>query len=693
LGRTLRAVPAWGWLALLILFSFLVRATLARGMVAPFIMVDELVYSELAKSLADKGQFLVRGVGSAGYSLVYPLLISPAYALFDNLTDAYAAVKTINALVMSLAAVPVYLLARRVLSELYALFAAGLALAIPSMTYTGTVMSENAFYPVFLAAALALVLVLEKPTWRRQLALLVVLGIAYATRQQALALLPALLTAPPLLAALRGGGVRATLRPFASLYAVLAALAALVVVAQIVRGNSPTDLLGAYSVVGETHYHPAEVLRYLAYHWAELDLYLGVVPLAATVVLLGVGRTLEPRLQALAAGTVALAFWLVLVVAAFASAFAFRIQERNTFVVSPLFLILLLAWVERGAPRPRWLTVGAAAGCALLVLAIPFERFIGTPAISDTLMLLPWWSVQDTTGLEWIAEIVFALAVALASAFVLVPRRFALALPIVVLAYFVVVFKPVWAGSHGLKQASAGALFQGIRGAPRDWIDAAVPAGSNVDVLWTGRADRFTVNINEFFNRTVGEILYTGAPTPGGIGEQQVRVDPVDGVVRNVHGRPVRVAYVLTDGSITPDGKLVARDPLLGTALWRVDGDLVSTTSVVGLYPQDSWSGPAVTWTRRRCHGGDLRVELSSDPTLFPDVRQRVVAVSTGGRDVRTAAVSFPSDKTASLHVPMSRGAKTCVVRFRVAPTAVPGKGDPRELGAHFNAFVYRPAR
>jgi hypothetical protein len=339
------------------------------------------------------------------------------------------------------------------------------------------------------------------------------------------------------------------------------------------------------------------------------------------------------------------------------------------------------------------LTLGAAAGTALLVLAIPFERFIGTPAISDTLMLLPWWSVQDTTGLEWVAEIVFALAVALASAFAFVPRRFAVALPIVVLAYFVIVFKPIWSGAHGLKQASAGALFQGIRSAPRDWIDAAVPAGSNVDVLWTGRSDRFTVNLNEFFNRTVGDILYTGAPTPGGIGERGVHVDPVDGLVRDDRGRPVRVAYVLTDGSITPDGKLVGRDPLLGTALWRVGGDLVSTTSVSGIYPGDSWSGPVVTWTRRRCHGGDLRVEISSDPSLFPGVQQRVVAVSTGGRDTHTSSLSFPSDRTATLHVPMSRDARTCMVRFRVTPTATPGPSDPRKLGVHFNAFVYRPAQ
>ena len=241
MGRALRSVPAWGWLALLILVSFLVRADLARGIVAPFIMVDELVYSELAKSLAEQGSFLVRGVHSAGYSLVYPLLISPAYLLFDNLTQAYAAVKTINAIVMSLAAIPAYLLARRVVSEPYALFAAGLALALPSLAYTGTVMSENAFYPVFLATVLLFVLVLESPTWRRQLALLVGLGVAYSTRQQALALVPALLTAPLLLALFRRQNWRTTLRPFAGLYVGVATLAVLVLGAQAARGRSPAD--------------------------------------------------------------------------------------------------------------------------------------------------------------------------------------------------------------------------------------------------------------------------------------------------------------------------------------------------------------------------------------------------------------------------------------------------------------------
>ena len=126
-------------------------------------MVDELIYSELAKSFASDLGFAVRGVPMRGYGAVYPILIAPAYALFDRIPDAYAAVKTINSLVMSLAAVPAYLIARRVVGKWPALLAALLTVAVPSMVYTATVMTENVYYPVFLLAALALVALLERP--------------------------------------------------------------------------------------------------------------------------------------------------------------------------------------------------------------------------------------------------------------------------------------------------------------------------------------------------------------------------------------------------------------------------------------------------------------------------------------------------------------------------------------------------
>jgi hypothetical protein len=114
LGRALRRVPSWAWLTTIVVVSTLVRALLARDIVAPFIFVDEVIWSEIARGIADAGEPLLRDQPDPGYSIVYPLLISPIYAVFENLTEAYAGVKTLNSFLMSLAAVPAFFLARRV---------------------------------------------------------------------------------------------------------------------------------------------------------------------------------------------------------------------------------------------------------------------------------------------------------------------------------------------------------------------------------------------------------------------------------------------------------------------------------------------------------------------------------------------------------------------------------------------------
>ena len=177
-GSAALAVPAWVWLAGIVVVSVAVRIALARRMVAPWIMIDEIVYSELAKSFAAHGEFLVRDVPSHGYGFVYPVLIAPAWRLFGAVPDAYAAAKAINAVVMSLAAVPAYFLARRLLRAAARARRRGADGAVPSMLYTGTLMTENAFYPLFLVVALALVATLERPTPLRQVVLLALCGLA-----------------------------------------------------------------------------------------------------------------------------------------------------------------------------------------------------------------------------------------------------------------------------------------------------------------------------------------------------------------------------------------------------------------------------------------------------------------------------------------------------------------------------------
>ena len=684
----LRGVPAWAWLAAIVTCSFLLRAWLARAMVGPFIMVDELIYSELARSFAAGDGFQVRDVPASGFSLVYPILISPAYWFFDALPDAYAAVKTLNSLYMSLAAVPAYFLARRVLGQGLSLVAAALALALPSLAYTGTVMTENVYYPLFLTGALVLVLVLERPTLRRQLVLLAVVGVLFATRVQAVAFLPALVAAPLLLAWLGRRPLRGVLGQFRVLYAVLAGGAILVLTLQLARGKSVTDLLGAYSVVGDRSYDPETVARFFLYHLAELDLYLGVLPFAALVLLTALARRLEPTLAPFLAAAITLTVSTLLIVAAFATEFADRIQERNMFGVAPFFLIALLVWVDRGLPRPRWLTLAVVAACSLLPLAIPFESFVGTGAISDTLALLPIWDAYGSLLFDSIDATVLLGGLLAAVLLLFTPRRWALALPVATFLFLGGVSYNVWKGEYGFptRRVSGGALFLGIQSGHRDWVDRALPDGATAAFVWTGVRDRFAVNQNEFFNRQVGPIYYIGGPTPGGLAETEVMIDPTTDEIRTVTGERINPAFLLTEDLISPDGELLARDPV-GVSLWRVRQPLVITeTRIDGRY-DDTWSGRTVIWTRERCRGGMLAVTVSSDPQLFHE--DQVVTALVGGKVVDRVRVRPLGREELRIRTRPENG--TCRVVFQVAKTKVPGNGDDRALGAHFNDFFYVP--
>lgn len=682
-------VPEWAWLAAVVVLSAGLRIWLVRAMPAPFVFVDELIYSELARSLVDAGSFAVRGVSTTGYSILYPALLAPAYGLFDALPDAYSAAKTTNAIAMSLAAVPAWLLTRRVTGRWLALLAAVIAVALPSMAYTATLVTENLFYPLALLFAWTLVRVLERPSWGRAAALGAALAACMATRSQALGFVGAVVLAPFVLALLRRDG--RAVRPFLPIVGSIVGLGVLVVAVQLGRGRELSDLLGAYSVVGEGGYDVGQVLRFWLWHVEELALYVAVVPVVALVVLLARAHRLPAAVQEHLAATVALLVTSTLVVATFASRFApDRVQDRYLFFLTPLLVATLAAWVALGAPRPAVpLAVGAALAVGLVV-AFPYTRFIGEPAKSDTFGVIPLWAWNQHLLAGSYRVTVLIAALALVGLLVLVPAGRAVAVPLVLLGVFVVLSRPVWSGPQGVLRSGEGALFQGIRGIERGWIDRRVPSGERVAVLWTGRADRFTVNQNEFFNARVGDVYYTSTPTPGGLAETRATIE-ADGTVRTPDGASIDAPYALLDGSVTPEGEPVARDAALGTTLWRLDGPLTSLTRVSGLYPNDTWSGPRVTWTRLRCLGGQLLVGLHSDPTLFAGRLTHVLA-TVGGRPA--ARVAVPPLGSVVLRIPLEAREGRCRVRFWVSPTLVPanvieGNADTRRLGVHFERFVH----
>ena len=126
--------------------------------------------------------------GPTGFlSATAPALFGLPLSL-GNLELGYSIAKVVDASVMSLAAVPVYLWGRSLVSRGWALVAAALTLALPGLAYSGLLMTEVVFYPVLVCAAWSLAAALESPTLRRQLLFVALLVVAVLTRTQAIVL-------------------------------------------------------------------------------------------------------------------------------------------------------------------------------------------------------------------------------------------------------------------------------------------------------------------------------------------------------------------------------------------------------------------------------------------------------------------------------------------------------------------------
>ena len=677
----------WAWLGGLYAVAVTIQLALALRVTSPWIMVDELVYSDMARSFAKTGHFLIRGV-HANYGIVYPLLLSPVYAAIGPMTDVYRWSQAVDALVVCSAVLPAYLLARRVVRPPAALAAAALTVAVPSTVYAGTLMTENVFYPMFLWLAYALVVALERPTLRNQVLLLLVCGLAFVTRAQTVALVVAILTAPLALAWIERGRPR-RLASFAPLYGIVAAAALVAVVAEVARGRSPAAILGNYSVTSNGGYRLWPVLDWLVLHLAELDLAVFVVPFAALIVLVANARHLDRRMRVFAAASASLSVWLVLEVAVFASRYSQRVEERNLFYLMPLLVIALLAWIERGQPKPPRASVVAAGLAAALPGAIPFAHLLNISAESDSIGLQPWWYVHDVwTGDTGIGVVAVVLAIFLAACFLWLSPQHAPWLPVLVAAGFLCTWLPVELWSHGFPQLAKGAYAQGVGLKQKSWIDAAVGRNASVGVIWAGGND-LAVWENEFWNRSVDRVYGLGAKLPGDMPELQTSIDPTTGELRGVTER-----YVLAPTSLQLDGTRLAADSAKGLVLYRVTPPARITTRITGLFPTqpgvEAWSGAHVSWFHADCTGGTLTVKVSSDTKLFS--KPSTVAV-TGTTPAQTVIVA-PADVDKPITMPLAPVNGVCHVSFAITPTHVPaqveqGVNDTRYLGLHFTPFVY----
>ncbi|MGH3110203.1 MAG: glycosyltransferase family 39 protein, partial [Gaiellaceae bacterium] len=297
-----------------------VYASAAQLVSTPRVHPDEHIYAGAGASLAEGEGLTLRG-GEYGLGPVYPTILATALSIAGDRETAYHLYKAANGLLFALAAIPIFLLARRLLSAWWSVGVAAASVAIPSSMYASVVMTESTSYLAYSLAVYAIVLALERPTVPRQLAVLATVALAYATRAQFAVLFVAFLAALAIVWAI--SREREKLRPaLRRLWPSLGALAlgGIALLARTVAtGSSPA---GDYDVLFRG-YNPLDIARWGAYHLADLEIYLAVVPIAVSPIVVAAlwrrGREGSTRSAAFLAAFLMLNGGMLFVTAAFAS--------------------------------------------------------------------------------------------------------------------------------------------------------------------------------------------------------------------------------------------------------------------------------------------------------------------------------------------------------------------------------------
>jgi hypothetical protein len=688
-ARVKRLRPLLPFLGLLVA-SVLARLWIGRQTVGPWYVIDEFRYAEYAERFAEGGPFTDLLSVFPG---LYPRLLALPYTVFDSAGTAYAAAKALNAVLMTLAAVPVFLWARRLVPRRLALLTAGLVLLLPSLLYSGMLVTENAFFPAFVAALYVIALVLERPMLLRQALVVAAVGLAAAVRLQAVVLLAVLPTALALklLFDVRAGEVSArgalrSLRRYAPLGAVLLATAVVYLVTSIAQGSSLTERLGVYGGLTQVDYSLRDTLRWIVLHAADLSLLVALVPVSAFLVLLTLalrrGTLTTPAERAFLGVTAAAVFWVVIQVAVYASRFAERIEERNMFHVAPLLLLAFVLWLARGLPRPATATALAAVAPLALLVTLPLDELLVLPLLSDTFSLVPFYdlTVRGEATTHEVELLLAGGAVMAAIVFAILPRRVAAtAAPLVVAGGLVLISAGVY---RATTRYAAQFRVEARAGDDVSWIDRRIGPDADGAFLYTGHPDpTHTASVilqTAFWNRSLEDVLELAPLDLCCLAQEEVRLEP-DGRVVDANGASPDLDYIGVDRTLEVGGQRLGETA--AHALYRVQQPLRLASRWEGLYV-DGWMGETAAYSRfssPRGRAGRVRVTFTRVPWPGPFVASTATVVL--GRTTKT--VSLTSDERRSVTLPAPP--PPFRVELRVTPTFSPaqfGTPDARQLGA-----------
>jgi dolichyl-phosphate-mannose-protein mannosyltransferase len=597
----------WGALAALVLVSTGLRAWAALDVSVPWIAPDEMVYGLLGRSLYEHGSLEILGGPTPFYSLLTPVLTGFPLSAF-GLDSGYDVLQGLQAFVMSLAAVPVYLWGRSLVSRRAALAAAALTLATPALVYSGLLMTEVVFYPLLVVAAWAGAEALARPTLHTQALAVVAVAAASATRIQAIVLLPALATAALVDCALaRSWSNLRRLAPAA------AGLGALVVGWIAWRLGSGSGTLGGYEVIASTSYSVGDAARFVLYHAASLLILCGLFPAAAVALLLVGGlRRGEPdaRIRAYLAVASSLSVWLVIEVGVFASRYSDRIVERNLIGLAPMLFLGLVLWLERGAPGSYVERSAVALLATVVLVLLPVDRYVNIFGTHDAMTLIPLYKLSTATSLDALQSTYPAVAGGLAVVLAFLPRSRLRWLPVVLV--LALAAASVVSSRFVAEQARAQqARFLGDD--PR-WVDHS--ADGSVAYVYDGDPDWPGVWETLFWNPRIDRVFVIGDyAVPGPLPQAAIGLEP-DGRVTRPIGTVRTPQYAVASTRFTFVGRPVTQITQQGLrqgglGLWQVSRPLRISTWTTGTQGNgDIFAGDRAQVAAFDCTRGQFRLTL-----------------------------------------------------------------------------------
>ncbi len=549
---------------------------------------DEVIYSQIARSIMRGGRPEILG-NPAGMPAILEPLISAWTWLPNDPELAYRLTQGLHAVVISLAAVPVYLIARDLgLGRSNRFLLAVVAVVSPDVLYAGYLTADALGYTLALFAVWLALGALTRPSAGRELTFVAFCALCVLARVQYAVLLPAFLVAAVVVERGRLGRVA---RNHGLLLAAAAMLAGAVLADQA--------LLGWYGAVGGFRISRASLA------WVLDSVFLLTVVTGGAVVpgaVAGLASSLRrPDNRAVVAFN-ALAATLIagLVVAASLMAVetdSRRFFERYLMVAIPLLAVGFASWIAQGRPGAK-LAVLVAAVTLVATARVPLSTFTGGQGRADSPLLLALDTLELRLGVGT-AGLVAALVVSIGAVLALVAALTRANMGVTVLVFTIGVLSATLLGAHATDIRYSSNARDRLLAADPEWIDNALGGGDAV-LVQTPDSSLTRAFAQVTANATVSRmvVLGRGADTFAPSTRDRLHIGR-DGKLSLDGSRPREPLVVATSGSrvVVEDAEVLDRQA--GFDLVRLrprsrisvfvaglgDDGWLSTSATVAIYP------------------------------------------------------------------------------------------------------------